>query len=375
MADRPQITCLLSSLYATLEAPDSWPGFLLQVAAAFRSRGAQIIHQDMQDFRLSFTKVHGYEWSPETYETYAALIPEDPRLDLFMEAPGRALHCRMGVTDAQYHQSRVYREVLCAAGVEYLCGVNFGENREHLSGMFLIRDTTQAPFTADDCAQLQLLVPHIRRVLNLHGFVGRLEQSDRISRDTLDALGAAVMVLDANGQIDFANESANALLSLESEIHQSGGQLFCETRDGESLQAILGQVRASGSMRPFEVLRDQGDPMLVFVAPIETAHGRFDPKPLSQDGALVVLRSPDLQESPAAQAHVLELLWKLTPSQARLACLLSRGETLRSAAAEMGITEASARQYLKTVFQKLNVSRQSDMLRKVLSVLVSAKRD
>ena len=81
---------------------------------------------------------------------------------------------------------------------------------------------------------------------------------------------------------------------------------------------------------------------------------------------MVVLQAPNLGQDPAVQAHLLQLLWQLTPRQARLACLLSRGETLRSAAAEMGITEASARQYLKTVFQKLNVSRQSDMLRKVL---------
>ena len=90
---------------------------------------------------------------------------------------------------------------------------------------------------------------------------------------------------------------------------------------------------------------------------------------------MIVIRDPALQQDLAAQAHVLELLWKLTPSQARLACRLSNGETLRAAAAAMNITELSARQYLKAIFQKLNVNRQGDMLRKVLSVLVAAKPD
>lgn len=375
MEYRPDFSGLLSSLYATLDAPETWAHSLRQTAAAFRSRGAQILHQDMMDFRLSFTQVHGYDWSQETYEAYAALIPEDPRLDLFLERPGHAVHCRMGVTDAAYHQSRVYRDVLHDAGVEYTCGVNFGENRQHMSGMFLMRDTTQPPFSAADCARLQQLVPHIKRVLDLHGTIGRLEQENRISHDTLDALGAGVVVLDGNGRIEFANTAANSLLSGGSRIHQADGRLYCRTRGGDTLDTVLDQARSTGGMQPFEVLRDDGEPLLVFVAPLDMRHGRFDPEARHEDGAVVVLRAPDLRQDPTAQAHVLELLWKLTPSQARLACLLSDGATLQSAAVEMNITEASARQYLKTVFQKLDVSRQSDMLRKVLSVLVSAKPD
>jgi DNA-binding CsgD family transcriptional regulator len=128
-------------------------------------------------------------------------------------------------------------------------------------------------------------------------------------------------------------------------------------------------------MHPFEILRDRGDPLLVFMTPHEANHGRFDLEPSGDDGAVIIIRTSDLRQNLAAQARVLELLWNLTPSQARLACLLSGGENLQSAATELGITEASARQYLKAVFQKLGVNRQGDMLRKVLSVLVSAKPD
>jgi DNA-binding CsgD family transcriptional regulator/PAS domain-containing protein len=339
------------------------------------ARGAQIVHQDMRDFRLSFSRVSGYDWSPETYAAYAALIPEDPRLDLFLERSGQAVHCRMEMTDAEYHRSRVYREVLRDAGVEYLCGVNFGEDRQHMSGMLLLRDLSQPPFSESDCARFQLFVPHIRRVLTLHGFIGQLEQENRISRDTLDALGAGVIVVDGNGKIEIANKAARTLLMEDGKMRDVAGQLHCETRIGEALDDMLRLVRSSQSMHPFEILRDGGDPLLVFMSPHEASHGRFDLEPPGDDGAVIVIRTSDLRQNLAGQARVLELLWNLTPSQARLACLLSDGESLQSAAAELGITEASARQYLKLVFRKLRVNRQSDMLRKVLSVLVSAKSD
>jgi DNA-binding CsgD family transcriptional regulator len=371
--DQLQTANLLSLLYATIEAPEAWTEFLCATAALFGARGAQIIHQDMRDFRLSFTAVSGYNWKPETYAAYAALIPEDPRLAVFLERPGQAVHCRMQMTDAEYHQSRIYREVLRDEGVEYACGVNFGENRQHISGMILLRDQSQPPFSAEDCERLHALVPHIRRVLTLHGYIGRLELENRISHDTLDALGAGVIVIDKNGKIEIANKAARTLLTEGDNIRDIAGRLHCETRNGETLDDILRLVRSSHNMHPFEILRDCGDPLLAFMTPDEADHGRFDPKPLRDDGAVIVIRTSDLRQDPAAQARVLELLWKLTPSQASLACLLGNGETLQSSATKMGITEASARQYLKVVFRKLDVNRQSDVLRKVTSVLVTAK--
>jgi hypothetical protein len=132
---------------------------------------------------------------------YAELIPEDPRLAVFLERLGQVVHCRMLMTDAEYHQSRVYREVLRDAGIEYICGVNFGVNRQHMSGMVLLRDQSQPPFSAEDCVPMKVLVPHIRRVLDLHGFIGRLEPENRIARDRLDALGAGVVVADGTGSL------------------------------------------------------------------------------------------------------------------------------------------------------------------------------
>jgi DNA-binding CsgD family transcriptional regulator len=241
--------------------------------------------------------------------------------------------------------------------------------------MVLLRDLSQPPFSADDSARFQVFVPHIRQVLSLHGFIGRLEEENRISRDTLDAFGAGVIVVDGNGTIEIANKAARTLLMEGGNICDADGRLHCETRNGETLDDMLRLVRSSQSMHPFEILRDGGDPLLVFMTPHEACHGRFDLEPPGDDGAVIVIRTSDLCQNRAAQARMLELLWNLTPNQARLACLLSGGENLQSAAAELGITEASARQYLKAVFKKLGVNRQNDMLRKVLSVLVSAKSD
>jgi DNA-binding CsgD family transcriptional regulator len=60
----------------------------------------------------------------------------------------------------------------------------------------------------------------------------------------------------------------------------------------------------------------------------------------------------------------------LTPAQARLATLLFNGKTVKEAAHDLGITEGTARQYLKTVFQKTGAKRQIDLIRAIEGALV-----
>jgi DNA-binding CsgD family transcriptional regulator len=58
-------------------------------------------------------------------------------------------------------------------------------------------------------------------------------------------------------------------------------------------------------------------------------------------------------------------LFNLSPSLARVTALLMTGRTVRDIAAEMAITEGSARQYLKLVFRQTGTKRQLDLIRVV----------
>ena len=62
-------------------------------------------------------------------------------------------------------------------------------------------------------------------------------------------------------------------------------------------------------------------------------------------------------------------LFGLTRAQARLALLLFDGKSVKEAAADLGITEGSARQYLKQVFRKTGARRQADLVRIMIRAL------
>jgi len=58
----------------------------------------------------------------------------------------------------------------------------------------------------------------------------------------------------------------------------------------------------------------------------------------------------------------------LTPAESRLAVMLAAGRTLQDIAAATDRTEGTVRWHLKRIFSKQGISRQSELIRRVLSL-------
>jgi DNA-binding CsgD family transcriptional regulator len=107
-------------------------------------------------------------------------------------------------------------------------------------------------------------------------------------------------------------------------------------------------------------------PLQIYVSPLlgENTHSGWARK--SEPLAVLTIRDSELPME--TQQEVLCKAFGLTASQARLVTLIVGGLSLQKAASNAGITEASARQYLKIAFNKMDVSRQGEMVAKVLSL-------
>ncbi len=64
-----------------------------------------------------------------------------------------------------------------------------------------------------------------------------------------------------------------------------------------------------------------------------------------------------------SDAALIRLQFALSPRQATLTALLVSGRSVKEAALALGITEGSARQYLKEIFRKTGARRQADLVR------------
>ena len=80
------------------------------------------------------------------------------------------------------------------------------------------------------------------------------------------------------------------------------------------------------------------------------------------------LRAAHQRSAPPTLERLMES-FALTRSEARLTQSLVMGNALDSAAAAIGVTESSARTYLKRIFAKTDCSRQAELVSKVLRAM------
>ncbi|WP_417568154.1 helix-turn-helix transcriptional regulator [Marinobacter sp.] len=372
-----QLLKAIDCLYDAVGDLAKWPAFLAEAASLLDSQGAQVGHHDLNTQQLSFSPMHGYEWDAGHYERYNALMSEDPRLPYFALNPFRAVHCRMGVDEKTLHASRIYQEVLKPGGVEYSLGVCLQEESMFLSYFLVLRTPEQAPFGKQECALFEELVPHMRRAMLLQREIATLDMEKRFSLDALDSMAVGIFIVDADLRIRFDNRTSRAFMDREDGIQNQDGHLkLTETQD-QDLKTLVKRMALGSSVdlppvgQAMGILRESGaQPYSAFVSPFCRERVRAGWSKVQEPLAFVVIRDPELPRE--TRQELLGREYGLTPSQAGFAILLCDGLSICGAASKAGLTEASARQYLKLIFQKLGVSRQGEMVSKILSMPLGA---
>jgi len=371
--DTRQLIAVVDRLYDAVTDLDKWPAFLESATALFAARGAQVGHTDLVNSRLSFSVVHGYDWSAAHLQRYESLMSEDPRIPYFSANPFKPVHCRMALSDEQLHASRVYREILSVGGVEYSLGVNLVEDARTLTYFLVLRDRTQPPFSDHDCELMAVLIPHLDRALKLQRDLGLMEFGRNVALDTLDSMALGVTVIDDEARIKLCNRAAREIADARDGIRFVGERLVIEGSDGSRIRMKARElIRAAltGAPTPgeaFEIARPSGgESYQVMVSALWGNQLRFGSGLLNQPLAIIYVRDPHQPDE--TRAEILQRLYGLAPSQARLAELIANGSTLKEAARDLGITEVSARQYLKLILQKTGTHRQPELVRKILLI-------
>ena len=128
--------------------------------------------------------------------------------------------------------------------------------------------------------------------------------------------------------------------------------------DAERLKECLQRARTKGDTTALTVFGEEGRLLRVTIRPYS--------EPGLSDRSAVYLFLVDPAHWHAPEPQLLMGMFGLTLSEARLAAALVDGLSLEEAAQLCNLTLNSARTYLKTIFAKVGVSRQSELLRTIL---------
>lgn len=276
--------------------------------------------------------------------------------------------------EKELESSDYYRHYLQPVNLFHILGVDTAEPGGMVARLRFSRRRQDGGFSRDERALLERIVPHLRRAIQIYARLARTTSERDLYSGAVDQLAVATIILDEQGRLLNTNALAKALLEERSGLGLKDQHLHIGGRDlNRQLQEALTTVIRA---------QQRGEASVVRALRIPREGGRSDlglvirPIPASEWGdgqgnpcAAVFISDPDLRES--ASQQILGELFGLTPAEANLSILLSRGLTLAEVSDSQNISQHTARAQLKSIFAKTGVSRQAELVRLVLKSVAS----
>jgi DNA-binding CsgD family transcriptional regulator len=227
------------------------------------------------------------------------------------------------------------------------------------------RGQRQEPFSADDTALLARLSPLLRKVVELQREVGHLKWQRDEARGALDALAMAIVIVDRDLQVSYANDGADEILSdPDGAVGLRQGRLFArQPADHRKLKRLVDEALRSladplAEQRCSMIIQGTGEgsgALSACVMPTAPARGNSAAGPK----VMIALRPLDMPTDLVASSRQL---FNLTESEARFASALASGLSLMQAAAAQGVRISTARTHLARIFQKTETRQQSQLV-------------
>lgn len=199
--------------------------------------------------------------------------------------------------------------------------------------------------------ELRILAPHVRRAATIGRILENATQRAATFEAALDAASAGAVLVRSDMGIVHANAAGDAMLDSGDAIRATGGRL---QPTGELLPGHLEQAVGAAAEGPaalgrrgigIPMRRRDGAPLLAHVMPLAARGGA----PAGADAVVFLAETGGLE--PVA-SQTLELMFGLTPAEARAFELVTQGRSSPEMALAMGVAESTLRTHLLRVYDK-----------------------
>lgn len=225
----------------------------------------------------------------------------------------------------------------------------------------------------------EAVFPRSPAVDGSHGIAPKATFADpEALASVLDQMPVSIVLVDGSARVVWMNLSARLLIRNGDGIAVRDGRLVATSGEpGDLLSSLVRRALGAGEVEPARdpaatmVSRSSGSsPLVVVVRPLEAPGGRDAERTVQ---AVIFVSDPD--HGLRTSRERLRQLFELTRSEAELVALLAAGYGVREAAMQLGVTQETARTYVKRAFQKTGVRRQAELVRLALAAATAGAID
>jgi DNA-binding CsgD family transcriptional regulator/PAS domain-containing protein len=219
-------------------------------------------------------------------------------------------------------------------------------------------------FDGDEQGRADVIVSQISRAMELAARLGTSVVEKSLYSDVLDKLNIGVILVDACGRIASASAVAERYIGVKNGICTQLGKLRATSAaEDRLLQLAIREAAAvggAGTSRGVSLTKQSGARTLGLMV---------RPMPCQQDGssACVAVYIRDYDTVPEVESEFVRQIFDLTPAEAAVTRRLTAGLSLEDAASSLDISRNTARAHLRSIFSKSGITRQTELVRLVLS--------
>jgi DNA-binding NarL/FixJ family response regulator len=294
----------------------------------------------------------------------------DPFVDL---PPDRVFTVNELIGDANWRESEFYKNFLKPLDILHALGADIRTDDGLECRLRVARPHREPPFSDDDKLLCTVVLPHLKRAVRLHSQLELMDSERRLYAGTVDRMLVGTVTLDESGAVLKSNPVADEII-----------------REGDGLRVVNGALRADAAVENRELQRlikqamsgeTGGRAAVVDAISITRKNSRGKlgvlVRSLPNTGSSKSKRRPsvalfirDAERKSEASREMVRRLFDLTPAEASLALALANGLTLDEAAGQLHIRKNTARAHLRAIFSKIGVTRQTTLVRVLLSSVI-----
>lgn len=359
----PDLLIAVDAIYASALDPERWPGALNHIAQVVRGLGAVIVPVTAADKMVTIAST-SLEESNRDYsrEWWHHDIRKEK---VSARGPTDGLIKDTDLLDDETLRTHPFCQEFSR---RHGLGMYMGYVTTLPSGQIITvgvhRDLRRGPFDKADEDNFARLAPHAARAIAAAAEIAEGRRASRLLGKTLDHLTCGVILLDAQGGVVTVSETARLLFGTGFTV--SRGRLKAATaQDQKALDALVMSAlpgRATLVPPPLVLARNAGDEQKVFVQAIPVTGNEptsFEHLAL-RPGVLLLVNGLFTPASDVIQERLIRL--GLTKGQARIAMAVGGGLSSKEAAAQLKLTDGTIRTVLKAVYERLDITRQSQLV-------------
>ncbi len=373
--DRRRSSHIVPEIYEATIDPTHWDYVVTMIAKLTQSQYALLYYKN-KDHEYASTIAH--YGSPQKQELM--FTDEYESLDDILaqkasenrESDPKCTQFYPGSNGVMNNETELYRKWMEPNGIFHVGGAQFVDTDSHKAGIAILRDRESGIWGKGEIRVMDEILPHLRRALNIHSEFTHLRLRQDALLKGLDRLVIGLILYDRHAKPVYINPTAKAIIEEHPALELQEDELFIvNAEDDKHLRKTITRTAAIDPEDSWKqsiaiglTHPDVEAPLPLLVTPI---HAHLITSDLDYEGAKVAvfLSDPNLQQPISVDSLVT--VYNLTPTEAQVSISLANGHSIEEIAKLSHHSTHTIRSQLKSVFRKTGVSRQSELIKLLLT--------